>query len=171
MGRPKGKTRSIPAQFDPADDVEEVAHELIPKYHSHLANAEIAYLFYNKEIKRKGKRIAGTAETCGKKVKALCDKDFVITISYPVWKDLEDEQRLALVDHELEHCLVTEKEDGSMKCSTIPHDMEEFNAIISRHGLYHAGLEMLSNTILEVVEQANNNNEDEISVEDEDDED
>ena len=169
MGSPKGSkngthVEKVPLQFDPAESVEEIAKELIPKYHSWLACAEIAYLFCNKEITKSGKKVVATAEKTSKKVKTLCGKDFVLTVSYPIWNDLERNIKLAVVDHELMHMLIDDDDQGNQKCSIIPHDYEEFHAIIKRHGLYRGELELMGNMVKELGKK-----EDEVSVEKEDD--
>ena len=170
-----GQTKQMPTQFDHAESVEEIAKELIPKYHSHLVNAKIAYLFKNKEIKRGGKQVIATAEKCGPKVKALADYDFIITVAYPTYQDLTDKQKVAVVDHELEHCFVDEGDDGSAKCKIVTHDFEEFNSILRRHGLWKSDLVKMKNAVKDKVEDDDEDeeesDEDLLGLEDEDDDD
>ena len=160
MGRPKGSkngksVQSIPTQFDYAESVEEIAKELIPKYHTHLACMEIGYLFCNKELTKSGKKVVATAEKVSKKVKALCGKDFVLTVSYPIWNDLEHNIKLAVIDHELTHMLVDDDDQGNQKCSIISHDYEEFHCIIKRHGLYRGELEVMGSVVKSLDEKDN----------------
>lgn len=139
-GRPKGsgkQVKAVPVQYDPCGEiVEDMAKELIPKYHSHLVNCEIAYLFKNKGITVRGRSAAATAEKCSPKVKALCNYDFLITICFEDWNNLSDAQKWAVLDHELEHCWVEEDDSGETKCKILPHDFEDFGSILQRHGLY-----------------------------------
>lgn len=181
MAKNKGKsTKAVPTQFDPAEEVEKIAKKLIPKYHSHLANCKIAYLFKNKKMKSKGREVVATAEKISKKQHALSGYHFLITTSYPTWKDLSDKQRLAVVDHELEHCFVEDDDKtGEPKYSILPHDVEEFGAIIKRHGLYTTNLVRIGRVVEDalenlekktVVKKAGKPEETEIEDEDDDDE-
>lgn len=155
-GRPKGKgTKTIPKQYDLSEDLQDIGNDLIRKYHPSLATASIAYLFVNKEIKHKGKLVGGQARTCSKLVKAISTYDFVIVISYPTWQKLEERQRLALLDHELEHCFVSETDEGDIKYSILPHDYEEFSSILDRHGLWNGGLEALGAVVKKSIGKEN----------------
>lgn len=152
----KNKNKSVrtaPVQFDPADAVEKIAKKLIPKYHSHLVNAKIAYLFKSKSIKSKGVEVAATAEKISKKHQALSGYHFLITTAFPTWKDLSDKQKLAVVDHELEHCFVEDDDKtGETKYSILPHDVEEFGLIIKRHGLYTTNLVRIGRVVVDALE-------------------
>lgn len=147
------KTKTVPVQFDPADEVEKLGKKLIPKYHSHLVSCKIAWLFKNKSMKSKGVEIAATAEKISKKHHALSGYHFLITVAYPTWKDLSDKQKLAVVDHELEHCFVEDDEKtGEPKYSILPHDVEEFGSIIRRHGLYTTDLVRIGHVVEDALE-------------------
>jgi hypothetical protein len=150
----KGKsTKAVPVQFDPAEEVEKIAKKLIPKYHSHLATCKIAYLYKNKTMKSKGVEVAATAEKISKKHHVLSGYHFLITTAYPTWKELSDKQKLAVVDHELEHCFVEDDEKtGEPKYSILPHDVEEFGSIIKRHGLYTTNLVRIGRVVEDALE-------------------
>ena len=150
----KGKSvQSVPVQFDPAEDVEKIAKKLIPKYHSHLASCSIAYLFKNKPMKSRGREVCATAEKVSKKNHALCGYHFIITVAYPTWKDLSEDVKRAVVDHELEHCFVEDDEKtGEPKYSILPHDVEEFGSIIRRHGLYTTNLVRIGHVVEDALE-------------------
>jgi hypothetical protein len=63
-----------------------------------------------------------------------------------MWTTLSKEQRVALVDHELCHFEV-EYPDDDEKQRTIHitgHDVEEFTAVIERHGAWRPPLEDLA---------------------------
>jgi len=146
-------TKAVPTQFDPADEVEKIGKQLIPKYHSHLIQCRIAWLFKNKAITSKGVEVAATAEKISKKHHALSGYHFLITTAYPTWKELSDKQKLAVVDHELEHCFVEDDEKtGEPKYSILPHDVEEFGSIIKRHGLYTTNLVRIGHVVEDALE-------------------
>jgi DNA-binding FrmR family transcriptional regulator len=166
-GRPKGsgkQVKQVPLQYDDAELVEELAKELIAEHHTHLVNSNIAYLYKNKPMSQKGRTIIATAEKCSKKVKAISSRDFVIVVSYEAYNKLTDKQKRAVIDHELEHCLVDEDDEGNEVTKIIPHDVEEFYCIIARHKLYKSDLIALGR----VVENLREDDEDPgLGVEDE----
>ena len=147
------QTRSEPTSFDRAETIEELAKELIAEFHSHLVNANIAYLWKNKKITKSGRTVIATAEKCSPKVKALCDYDFIIVVSAPAYNDLTDKQRRAVIDHELEHCLVDDNDAGEKVTKIVAHDVEEFGSIILRHGLYKEDLVRMGRIVEKAEEQ------------------
>lgn len=68
--------------------------------------------------------------------------DFVMTLDHSFWTQATPEQRLALVDHELTHGTIAKDKHGELRFGddgrpvwTIrPHDIEEFDSIVERHG-------------------------------------
>lgn len=142
------QVQRIPVSYDPADEVEEYAKPLISKYHTHLVNCKIAYLFKNKKITLKGREVVATAEKVSPKNKVLSGYDFIITVSYPKWKELDEAIKHAAIDHELAHCWVEDDEKtGETKIKILPHDVEEFGEIVKRHGLYTVNLVKLGNLV------------------------
>lgn len=129
-------------RYSKAPAVERIGRELIAEHHRHLTNTRVEYLFIDKTPTRSGKEIWGTARRISSLAAFLADDGeegepfFCITISSPVWNTLTEEKRRALVDHELSHCWIEEKEDGSQSLVLLSHDLEEFAAVVLRHGLY-----------------------------------
>lgn len=143
--------------FIDAPEVKKLAEEiLIPQFHKHLCDGEVRveYYFDTDRIKRNGQEKGGYA----RKVTSLNaflardssnetegDAFFVIVISYPVWVALDKSKKLALIDHELSHCGVDKEFDDNDNCAItlkmIPHDIEEFTAIVERHGMWQSSLE------------------------------
>ena len=84
---------------------------------------------------------------------------FVIEVSEEVWDHLKLPAKKALIDHELAHCEIETDEDGRTSLAIRGHDVEEFEAIVKRHGLWkqdvedlvRAGAEQLS---LDALEEA-----------------
>lgn len=122
-------------KFTPAPEVRRIAWDLVPKYHPHLINAKIEFVF------RHGPWTSKKRETLGKAVKVsgvnqfLTGLDFVIMINAEVWEMLTPKEKVALVDHELEHCC---QEDD--KYFIQGHDVEDFLAVIQRNGFWSPDL-------------------------------
>lgn len=135
----------------PAPEVEEVAKTLIEAHHPHLIDEPLHYVFCQDAEKIGGAFCLGTARVVSGREAWLWMRVFgewteaiagsspiarhIITIWSDGWKNLEPNQRVALVDHELCHCIFNEGKDG--KTAAIkPHDLEEFHAIVERHGAW-----------------------------------
>jgi len=104
---------------------------LIGALHTHLASAKIAYLFKAKMAKR-GQTKLGVASHATGKLAFLSGMDFVIEFNHATWRTLTPQARLALVDHELTHCVTDEDGEYTLRL----HDVEEFGSIIRRWGLW-----------------------------------
>lgn len=139
-------------KFRPAPAVAKIADPLIKRHHDHLVGVRIDYLFRDKAQVSKGRpiwgvarKITGMAAYLGAKehdeTREGCDPFFVIEVAEDVWGGLTDKQRTALVDHELAHCAVTVDDEGVLKLSIRGHDLEEFKAIVQRHGLWAPDLQ------------------------------
>jgi predicted metallopeptidase len=150
------------ATFRHAQEVEDIALDLIPKYHGHLIdfNVHLEYIFTDKTPKRNGKEVWGQCRKVSGFNAYLADQEgddpfFVIVISEDVWDVLPQNTKVALVDHELCHAWAeaSQKEttDGSedvIKLSLQPHDLEEFSCIVRRHGLWREDVESFVNAAL-----------------------
>lgn len=135
-------------QYSVAEEVREIALELIPQYHSHLEEfgVRIEYVFSDKTPMRKGKQTWGVcrkvtslnAFLSQEKNEEMAETKpfFVLVISKPIWDTLQENKRKALVDHELSHAGAELDENGELKLHIIPHDLEEFSAIVRRHGMW-----------------------------------
>ena len=129
--------------YSPAPEVEAIASQLIDDYHPDLIGAPITYVFRTPAAMSGGREVWGKA----RKITGLnaylaggpegADAFLVIEIALDVWEQLTPAKRHALVDHELSHC----SWDPLEGCSTVGHDVEEFAAVISRHGLWTTTLD------------------------------
>ena len=155
-----------------AQEVEDIALDLIPKYHGHLLdfNVHLEYVFVNKTPKRNGKEIWGqcrkiTGFNAYMSHSQGDDPFFVIVISEPVWDVLPRDKKLALVDHELCHAWAeaNQKEDDDeadpVKLSMRPHDLEEFSCIVRRHGLWREDIEEFVESVLKSREKTDEDEE------------
>lgn len=125
--------------------------------HSHLAFADIGWLWTNVPNQKGGNDIAGEAWCPHLKgapwVKAKAEyqlmqwfggvPDFVITVFAPYAEITSDLAWCALIEHEMYHCgqaldrdgMPAYKEDGSPKYRLRSHDVEEFVGVVERYGV------------------------------------
>lgn len=141
-----------------------LAAPLIEAYHDHLIGYPLRFAWRSKAKKRRDTVTLGTAEIVRGRFAqfvmteaemAMEGQDegpamFWIEIAEDKWEELSDSQRLALLDHELLHCDVAETEDG-WKMALRDHDVEEFNEIVRRHGLWKPSLFEFGLTVAEAV--------------------
>lgn len=135
--------------YTPAPEVERIAEKLIHAHHRHLLNVPITYVWRDKATISKGNAVLGKARKLTglpAHLVHLVRHDqppdeidfFVIEIAADYWEVLTVDQRTALVDHELCH-LGVEIPDGAdkdLKLVVRGHDLEEFAAVVARHGLW-----------------------------------
>jgi len=152
----------MPAKFVPAPEVETVARTIIREHHPHLQNARLDYLFSVKEIHSKGKEVWGTMRKVSSLAAFLAgetDGDgpgafFCMVISQPVWRALDQARREALVDHELSHAWIEEKEDGSLSLQLLHHDLEEFMGVVLRRGLWRNEVEQFADVVAQAQQRS-----------------
>jgi Putative phage metallopeptidase len=143
-------------RYKPAPEVEKIARELIRDHHKHLFKRRVEFVFTEKAPKSGTKEIWGTARIVNglaaflanrETVEEFADEEamnedfFVIAISEPVWGILSERCRKALLDHELCHCWVEEKDDGGTSLKLVHHDLEEFGAVVQRWGVWRDDLD------------------------------
>jgi len=123
------------------DDVMNTVKNLVANHHPHLALwvDEIAVVFKEKASK------AGDVEIVGKTAKAPSVLEvlvpespfkFVITLAADAWQEMDDKQKLALLDHHLCGCGVEETKGGSVKFFIRPYDIAFFRGEMERHGAW-----------------------------------
>lgn len=123
------------------------AEDMIKKYHPHLREATIVFMFRSESSSSGGKEVYSKAAKVTAQMRALLDEaDFIIWVSQPDWEKNNTAWREALIDHELCHCLIVDGE-----ASLRPHDVEEFLEIINRHGYWNATLKELQVAYQEVL--------------------
>lgn len=148
-----------PLKYWKADEVADIAKKLVKEFHPHLAGEPILYIFRSEHAESNGKiefakakRVSGlnaylanredleelNGAGDGPSEKSEAPPILLIEVAYDVWTQLSPAQREALIDHELCHF----GKDG-MK----GHDVEEFRAVIDRHGLWRPEIEMFAQTI------------------------
>ena len=109
-----------------------------------LADANIKYLYKNQPVKKSGRTVVATIEHCGPKMVHLTGLDYIVQAGYEQWNHLTDDQKVAVVDHELAHCeIIEDEETGDIKYKLKDHDWADFTDVVTRHGMYLPDLEGL----------------------------
>ena len=98
------------------------------------SGVRIAFLTSDAERKDSGKLVYGLCERVPDKYKWCVPYDFTITVFEPNVERFNKKQLEILLLHELMHIGV-EQDGFEEKYSIIPHDVEDFRAIIDRYGL------------------------------------
>lgn len=123
------------------DDVMTIVRDLVAKFHPHLAlcDDEIAIVFKEKSTS------VGDVEIIGKTGKAPAilgvlgevKYKFLIVLAADSWQELNDKQRVALLDHHLCGCKVEENpQTGNTKFYVAPPDVSFYKGEIERHGVW-----------------------------------
>lgn len=125
---------------------------LVARYHEDLRDARIA-LAWNLSWKPDvdGRVTLGKCKRASELDRELAAFDFVIILRQEFFEDgrVSDEQRRALIDHELCHAAVKYDENGERVVDergrtvyrTRKHDLEEFAEIADRYGCWKGGIE------------------------------
>jgi hypothetical protein len=153
MARSRQPRTPKPAlSFEMAPEVRAMAATLIEQWHPHLLNKRIEYIFRSRHAKHGRKQVMGRAKiisglnaflamneygesvkenVLGEVVTEAPEPFFLVEIAKDIWAVLDHSKRKALVDHELAHLGIKGE-----KIIILGHDLEEFNAIVRRHGLW-----------------------------------
>lgn len=139
--------------YDASEEMISLAKDLIEDHHGHLVEANIKYLFRTGNWEVKKRDTWGQAKKVGKEVNFLTGGiDFLIIIHRDVWEQLTPDDKKALLDHELQHCSAGTDDAGNKIWYIQGHDVEDFHAIIRRHGLWSPALKKIE-TALEMRNQ------------------
>lgn len=161
----KPKIKKPPVTFVPAAVVEEIAYHLIQQHHPHLVQhaVRIEYIFRSDTPKTKGKSVRGTMRIVsslnaffGRENREAKDQPikrfFAMVISRPAWDVMDADERQALVDHELCHAYAT-YDDGGTKLQLLHHDLEEFTAVVLRHGIWKRDMKPFASAVMSACPQ------------------
>jgi hypothetical protein len=124
--------------FHDAPQPKAIGEILVDELHTHLANRRIGFLF-REEIKSGGQVKGALASKVSGKLHYYTELEFMVEVNWTIWRELRPAQRIALIDHELCH-FGTEDGENGLKLLLLPHDVEEFSAIVQRWGLWDRGL-------------------------------
>lgn len=130
-----------------------ILDEMIAGPHNHLKDTKIAIAW------RLGWRpdadnhlTLGKLRKRGDLDRELDKFDFIVLLNKEAWETLNEAQRKALIDHELCHGQISYDSDGEPKqddrgrlvCRVKKHDLEEFQAVVDRHGCWTSNLSALA---------------------------
>jgi hypothetical protein len=132
------------ATYSNADSyVIEIAQKLVDEYHDNLRDAQIAFVFRDEAPISHGRATLGMTKKVSDIHRVLIDFDFIIWLAQDEWDRLTPAQHKALIDHQLCHC-GGNSDDGF---ELLPHDIEEFTAVVERHGLWREDVIQMANVI------------------------
>ena len=139
-------------EYRPAGEAFDLAQPLIAEHHEHLALAPIIFIFRDVATKKNGATKWGQAKILSGLNAAIAGlheldpgdrysddalrepgKVGIVELALDIWELIGEEARVALVDHELSH-FAFDLVDG---LSLLPHDIEEFAAVVQRHGSWN----------------------------------
>ena len=142
-------------EYRNAPEILERCGPIIEAYHPHLIGYPIRVVWRSIAKKAGHKRVAlGTAEIVRGRFAQFVMTDeekgmegqekghqmFWMEVAEDLWDDLTEAQQTALLDHELCHFGVEETDEGEEDMVILEHDVEEFTAIVRRHGLWGESL-------------------------------
>lgn len=149
--KPKQKSyQRITRENDPMG-VYAVLDEALGRYRRELKDEDcriaLAWRFGWKRNKD-GQLVLGKCQKVNELSKEYADFDFIIVFNHEAWKELDGEQRLALMHHELCHAAISTDPSGNARKDARGrtmfrvkhHDVEEFGDVIAVHGIYKQDL-------------------------------
>lgn len=142
----KAKKKKEPRKVDweRMPEADKLVTELVAKHHRHLERAKIICLGKPKAGKKRGRPVEATARKATKAMTLLMKEGvgtelhYYIEIGLDLWALMNAKDRKILIDHELCHFGGQDLEKGTW--DLVGHDVEEFTAIVKRHGAYRSDL-------------------------------
>lgn len=159
MSKPKKLAYQIISTND-EPELYALMEELIDEFHDHLIGAKIALAWcHSWKPDPDGILTLGKCKKAADLDRQLHNRDFVILLNHAVWTVAEftDEQKRALLDHELCHADIALDSEGESQVTadgrTVyrikKHDLEEFQCIVERHGCWKKHIEEFARAALE----------------------
>jgi hypothetical protein len=129
-----------------------ILQEVRKLHHGDITQARIALAWrLRTKADKDGHIVLGKCIKVSDLYREYADYDFIITLNKEFWEEplVTKEQRIALLDHELCHAAPTYNDEtgehevderGRFMFRTKAHDVEEFNEIVQRNGLWKSNL-------------------------------
>lgn len=145
----KARSEKVKVEWHRMPEVEAIVQEIVAKDHRHLERAKILVLGKPKASMRGGKVNIAKAKRATEALNALVREElgavhYLIEVGVDIWDELDSKKRRIVLDHEL--CHFTGQDDKG-KWQLVGHDVEEFTAIIRRHGAWTVDLELFATEI------------------------
>jgi len=127
------------------EEVQQSLRETVGKAHPHLADIvdEIIVIFKDKASRKGGQPILGKTSKAPALISVLGERQyqFVIELGADTWVLLDDDQRNALLDHQLSFIGGEEDEKtAEMKYHLTTPDISYFSGEVERHGHWRPDL-------------------------------
>lgn len=143
MGRRRAKTESVKVEWSVCAEADPFVKDLVKAHHPHLAKARLVCL--GKPKGPKAPRELVVVKVVTKQANALLKAvdplsrqfDYALEVPLDVWTRMDRTQRTQVLDHALCHCA---GQDDKGRWGLRVHDVEEFAAMLRRHGGYTAAL-------------------------------
>lgn len=136
------------AYFEEADEeLLELARDVIEKFHPRLLEVRFGFAFRSEALTRKGFSVLASTSLVSSRVRVHLEFDYLVWVALPEWEKMDLERRTAVLDHEFCHCAQNVRGDWIL-CD---HDVQEFVAVIERHGLWTYNLERLGRAVQECL--------------------
>jgi len=157
------KYRLIMMDTKAGKEILDIMRDMTNRHHEELRNATIApaWMIRNK-TDRDGILVLGKMKKATELERLAHGNDAFLLLNQEAWERFDDRQKRALIDHELEHLTVSLDEGtgepkldghGKTRYRIRKHDVEEFQAIISRHGCHKNHLRQFAEEALRVDNQ------------------
>ncbi len=126
-----------------AAGLESLAADLIERNHRHLRDANIKFAWnHSWQEDADGHTTLGQAKKVGDLERDATGIDLYILLNSEFYPEMDEAERVALIDHELCHCeVIYDSNSDPMRdvkdriCYRLrKHDFQEFAAIVRRHG-------------------------------------
>lgn len=141
-----------------AAKVYDLLDKTIEKWHDHLSPERVAVAWHRGLTPNAdGQILLGKCKIASELEREFHAFDVVIILNYEVWHDREttDKARTALLDHELSHAVLKLDKEGEpiedyagrKKLRNRKHDVEEFTAVVERHGTYKGDLQKFAQAL------------------------
>lgn len=102
--------------------------------HIKASNATIVYLSSNAKKTSLGRAVLGQCERVPDRWKWAVPADFAITVFEPNVAGMSELQLRILLYHELLHVGISTNKDGDEVYRCVPHDLEDFRAVVDAFG-------------------------------------
>jgi hypothetical protein len=121
--------------YSKAPEVEEIADELIKKYHPHLEGVKICYLFRSDRWKARKKPVRGKVLIAPPLWQHIGGFELIVIINKTIFESMDADGRLVMVDNEISSVEMVEKEAGKKAWRFREHDICEYSDVLARHNV------------------------------------